>query len=148
MQSHGRGSRPHGCSLQPSLVVRDWTGEVGSYGFEEPFTPSCERRNDNSRFLLSLRSLRLSLLALHDHSDEQKTLKASHPRFEGFAVCGVLSQIQKHLSKGLGFPGTLMSSWEGNSQTFGILGNVRSIKYQVVPSCPVAKQETFQGSNR
>lgn len=77
---------------------------------------------------LSLRSLHLSLLALHDHSDEQKTLKASHPSFEGFTMCGVLSQIQKDISNGLGFPGTLMSSWEDNSQTFGILGNVHSIK--------------------
>lgn len=66
-------------SLQLSVEGTDWRREVGKCGFEETRVPSCVRtlnftpRTTLGVSFLSLRSFHSNLLALHDHSDEQKT---------------------------------------------------------------------------
>lgn len=84
MYSRGGVNKLCGCSLRPSVEVRDWRGKEGKCGCEELCVPSCERDLDLTLrittldfFFLSLRSFHLSSLALWGHSDEQKSLKAS-----------------------------------------------------------------------
>ena len=84
---------------------------AGKYGVREPCMSSYERSLHfiliaTLDFFLSLRSSPLSSLTLCNHSDEQKTSKASPEGFEGFAMCKVLLQIQKNLRNGLGLQGT------------------------------------------
>ena len=38
----------------------------------------------------------------------------------------------------------LKSSWENDSQAFGTFGNCMRCKWQMVPNCSVAMQETFR----
>lgn len=77
------------------------------------------------RLLFSfLRFFHFNPLALPCHLDEQKTLKASHPGFEGFTMYEMLSQIQKKCKEWSRLSRNLMSCWENNSQAFGTFGNV------------------------